>query len=332
MVIGPFGHLRSPGRLRRGGGVNALRVFDDEWIELAPRLSLVLAAKGVRAQDRDDLVQETALRLYRVWETLAPDQPVWPFAVTIALNLWRDQVRAAAVRQRDVLAANLADAVPEPATASDVERTVIARHELADVGAVIRRLAPEQRRLLLENDEVAAVVAPLRPAERMARMRARRELARLVGRASAALALLLWRRPLRATTMTTAACAGIFAATVMTSTPFVAPEPGLTFAAPHPGPALVMAGHTQLRPAAVPARRNGAAAAHAVEAGTAARDPGIASVPPADVCPPPESNRQRQGLPVVSVTSGGIYDGDQSHPVVETPPMSTDTAGCVHVG
>ncbi|HMC67974.1 MAG TPA: sigma factor, partial [Mycobacteriales bacterium] len=195
--------------------MDALRVFDDEWAGLAPRLSMVLAAKGVHAQDRDDLLQDTALRLYRVWETLAPDQPVWPFAVTIALNLWRDQLRAAVVRQRDVLAANLGEAVADAPALCDVERTVLARQELEQVGAVMRELEPEQRRLLLANEEVSPVVAPLRPAERMARMRARRELARLVGRASAALALLWWRRPVRANMMATAACAGVFAATVM---------------------------------------------------------------------------------------------------------------------
>src|SRR4051794_8080222 len=195
---------------------------------------MVLAAKGVHAQDREDLLQETALRLYRVWETLTPDQPVWPFAVTIALNLWRDQLRAAVVRQRDVLSANIDDGLADAPATCDVERTVLARQELAQVGAVMRELEPEQRRLLLANDEVSTVVAPLRPAERMARMRARRELARLVGRASAALALLWWRRPLRANAMATAACAGVLAATVMSGTPFVTTQVPTS---PHPGAA-----------------------------------------------------------------------------------------------
>src|SRR3954469_10085505 len=209
-------------------------MFEDEWAALAPRLSMVLAAKGVHAQDRDDLLQETALRLYRVWETLEADQPVWPFAATIALNLWRDQLRAAVVRQRDVLSANVADTAADVATTCDVERTVLARQELAHVGAVMRELEPEQRRLLLANDEVSTVVAPLRPAERMARMRARRELARLAGRGAAALAL-LWRGgPLGANAMATAAGAGVLAATVMGSTPFVTPQ--LPTSPPRPGP------------------------------------------------------------------------------------------------
>src|SRR3954452_6433324 len=124
-------------------------MFDDEWEALSTRLSMVVAAKGVLAQDREALLQETALRLYRGWETLDADQPVWPFAVTIALNLWRDQLRAAVVRQRDVLSANGPDTAADVATTCDVERTVLARQELAQVGAVMRELEPEQRRLLL---------------------------------------------------------------------------------------------------------------------------------------------------------------------------------------
>src|SRR4051812_24167344 len=158
------------------------------------RLGRVLAARGVPAQDRDDLLQETALRLYRVWDNLDPAQPVWPYAVTIALNLWRDTLRSAATHVREV-SPSVAYDNPDDL---DVERTVIARQELATVGAALRQLAPEQRRLVLETDELTNVVRPLRAAERMSRMRVRRELARVVGRASAIAALIWLRRPHRA--------------------------------------------------------------------------------------------------------------------------------------
>ena len=311
--------------------MNTLRVFDDEWAELAPRLSMVLAGKGVHAQDRDDLVQETALRLYRVWETLAPEQPVWPFAVTIALNLWRDQVRAAVVRQRDVLSANLGDGAGEVAASYDVERTVLARHELAQVGAVMRTLEPEQRRLLLENDEVSAVVAPLRPAERMARMRARRELARVIGRASAAIGLFLWRRPLRSSACATAACAGMLAAAVMTSTPMVWPEPTSPQLALHP---------TQLLDAVSPAHfARALSPGHATRVlarmPASSRQPLVPAAPKTDFCAPSgPGSPHRYDTPVISLGSGGIYldDGSGAQPILETPPMSMDSAGCVHVG
>ena len=327
--------------------MDTLRVFDDEWEALSPRLAMVLAAKGVHAQDRDDLLQETALRLYRVWETLSPEQPVWPFAVTIALNLWRDQLRAAVVRQRDVLSANLSESVTEAPVTYDVERTVLARQELAQVGAVIRELAPEQRRLLLSNDEVSAVVAPLRPAERMARMRARRELARLVGRASAALAVLWWRRPVRSNAMATAACAGVLAATVMSGTPFASALP--TAPTPHAGSAVVSR-ELPLHTAALTATAVHVAARQAVAAVRPARpalhNHGLATVPPTSVCPAPDSGHpgdlkpvtqsssKKNSSPVIWVGSAGVYEDDGSgpQPIIETPPMSADDNGCVHVG
>ena len=314
--------------------METLRVFDDEWADLAPRLSMMLARKGVHAQDRDDLVQETALRLYRVWETLAPEQSVWPFAVTIALNLWRDQVRAAVVRQRDVLSASLGDAAGDVVASYDVERTVLARQELAQVGAVIRTLEPEQRRLLLGNDEVSPVPAPLRPAERMARMRARRELARVVGRASAAIGLFIWRRPLRSSACATAACAGMLAAAVMTSTPMVWPEPTspqLALRPARPTPMLDVVGRPHVA--------RGVSRGHGVRVlarmPESGRQPLVPTAPRTDVCALSVSGRlHRSNTPLVSIGSGGIYvaDGNGWQPVLETPPMSLDSAGCVHVG
>ena len=191
--------------------------FDDVWSEMRDRLGRVLAARGVPAQDREDLLQETALRLYRVWDNLDPEQPIWPYAVTIALNLWRDTLRSAATHVREV-----SPLVPyDNPDDLDVERTVIARQELATVSAALRALAPEQRRLVLETDELTNVVRPLRAAERMSRMRVRRELARVVGRASAIAAFIWLRRPLRAQAMTAAAFTGVLAATVFSGAPAV---------------------------------------------------------------------------------------------------------------
>ena len=191
--------------------------FDDAWAEMRDRLGRVLAARGVPAQDRDDLLQETALRLYRVWGNLDPTQPVWPYAVTIALNLWRDSLRSAATHVREVSPIVEFDNADD----LDVERTVIAREELASVSAALRALAPDQRRLVLETDELTNVVRPLRAAERMSRMRVRRELARDVGRASAIAAVIWLRRPLRAQAMAAAAFTGVLAVSVFSGSPAV---------------------------------------------------------------------------------------------------------------
>lgn len=193
------------------------REFGSTWMEMVERLTRVLAARGVPAQDREDLVQETALRLYRVWDTIDPEQPVWPYAVTIALNLWRDSLRASGPYLRSVDAS----VACEPVAGLDVERTVIARQELAEVSAALRTLAPEQRRLVLETEELSAVVRPLRASERMSRMRVRRELARVVGRASAIAALIWLRRPHRAQAFAAVAFTGALAATVFSGSPAV---------------------------------------------------------------------------------------------------------------
>jgi hypothetical protein len=75
--------------------------------------------------------------------------------------------------------------------------------------------------LVLETDELTSVVRPLRAAERMSRMRVRRELARVVGRASAIAALIWLRRPGRAQAMAAAAFTGALAAGVFSGAPAV---------------------------------------------------------------------------------------------------------------
>jgi hypothetical protein len=300
--------------------------FDETWAELTPRLSAVLAARGVHAQDRDDILQDTALRLYRVWDSLAPDQPVWPYAVTIALNLWRDSLRHRVPQPTDV------GCYPaDPVADLDVERTVLARQELATLGAAIRKLAPEQRNLLLMNDEMSAVVRPLEPAERMARMRVRRELAKAVGRASALLGPIWWRwrRPARVDGFAAAAYVGVFAATVMTGAQVA------TAAAPSVAPQVV-------RPAAVSVVANTTStvralapmhvvATHRVVAHRVAR-PVHAS--PVVVCPPASPEGGPQTAPAViqmAVSAVATVENDVS--VVEAPPMQADSEnGCVGVG
>ena len=299
------------------------RTFDEAWAELTPRLAAVLAARGVHAQDRDDILQDTALRLYRVWESLATDQPVWPYAVTIALNLWRDTLRHKVPQPTELGAGRPGDAADE----LDVERTVLARHELARVGAALRKLAPEQRNLLLMNDEMAEVDRPLGPAERMARMRVRRELAKVVGRASAAVGLLWLRRPARSDGVATAACVGMLAATVMTGSQ-LAPAAAAPTHAPLLRPATVTAAPTR----SVSARGNAAASArpdrlsgrHVAHAAHQA---------PVVVCPPAEPAGAPEAGPVVTQAVAAISSIESTVSIVEAPPMQADSeSGCVQVG
>jgi RNA polymerase sigma factor (sigma-70 family) len=295
--------------------------FDATWSEMRDRLARVLAARGVPAQDRDDLLQETALRLYRVWDSLDPEQPVWPYAVTIALNLWRDSLRSAACHVREV--SPLA-AVDNPADL-DVERTVIARQELATVGAALRALAPEQRRLVLETEEITSVVRPLRAAERMSRMRVRRELARVVGRASAIAALVWLRRPHRAQAMAAAAFTGALAVTVFSGSPAVS----VTTATPL-APAVVAPAAASVRPMA-----------HVVSTGAAARPTRLAvhrlaakahAAAPARVCAPASTPAPpAAGDAVAAVPTDVVRPLLGGRPRVTVPTAHTTDDGCVEV-
>lgn len=201
--------------------------FEEAWPDLEARLRRSLAARSVPAQDRDDVVQETALRVYRVWNSLDATRSAWPFVVTVAVNYWRDIVRERTGR----IATVQPMATIEVTDHHDVERDVLARQELASVRAAWIHLAPEQRRLLLATEEFADTVRPLRPAERVARMRVRRQLARAVGRASALIPVLVLRRPGRSTSVVAAAYASAMAATILT-TPAMVNTPLVT-ALPH---------------------------------------------------------------------------------------------------
>src|SRR4051795_8396240 len=223
--------------------------FDAAWPDLAERLRRSLTARGVPAQDRDDVVQETALRVYRVWDSLDSTRPRWPFVITVGVNIWRDIVRSRTGR----IASEHPSAWIEVTAEHDVERDVLARQELRQVGVAMQSMAPEQRRLLLATEEFADTLPPLLPAERggrlpapggsadpprpllpaerVARMRARRQLARAVGRASAAVALLWIRRPGRASGAVATAPARAMAAAILTA-PNMALMPAVTAAPP----------------------------------------------------------------------------------------------------
>jgi RNA polymerase sigma factor (sigma-70 family) len=307
--------------------------FDDVWADMRDRLSRVLAARGVPAQDRDDLLQETALRLYRVWGNLDPEQPVWPYAVTIALNLWRDTIRSAATHVREVAPVMEFDNADD----LDVERTVIARQELASVSAALRALAPEQRRLVLETDELTSVVRPLRASERMSRMRVRRELARVVGRASAIAALIWLRRPHRAQAFAAAAFTGALAVTVFSGSPAVSVSTAM------PDIPVISA------PVSVPvAAVTRPVAAHVRSAPVAVTVHGVAPVhrhKPAvqRVCAPasaPDSAPQTPTQPAPSDTTGSmpgqvvavVARTVTKRQVVKLPTAHATDDGCVEVG
>lgn len=310
------------------------QTFDEAWPELADRLRGSLIVRGVPAQDRDDVVQETALRVYRAWHTIDPERPAWPFVVTVALNIWRDMLRERSVRDADIRPVWAFELTGD----HDVERAVLARQELAIVGAAMRSLAPEQRRLLLATEDFADTVRPLLPAERVARMRVRRQLARAVGRASALVAVVWLRRPARAAGLVATAYVGAMAAAVLT-TPAPAFGPDQTTVPGHTRPPVVAAAAPVSRPM-TPGMRIVARAVPAALVSTARTSVHHAATPRrhprrTHFCSPqkPPSNLLDT---TIHIGSAGIYDSDgrsKPTPIIETPPVDAQSgAGCVAVG
>jgi hypothetical protein len=128
---------------------------------------------------REDVVQETGLRLFKMWENVDPERSPTGLALTIANNILWDAV--ARHRNREVLGD-----VPERPAEHDVEELGIARIELARVSRGMQHLSEAHRSILLaEIDENIPRPASTPAAVKMLRMRARRRLSALLEHASA---------------------------------------------------------------------------------------------------------------------------------------------------
>jgi hypothetical protein len=155
------------------------RQFENQWPAVAARLERMLARRGIPEERRDDIVQETGLRLLRSWHKVDAARPLWPFTVTIALNLMRDQARRS--DWGEVLTE-----FPDRQDATDVEHLATKRLELRQAGRALALLKPGQRDVLLAEVEPSMFPATGTPAAtKMLRMRARRRLAALMQQVSA---------------------------------------------------------------------------------------------------------------------------------------------------
>jgi DNA-directed RNA polymerase specialized sigma24 family protein len=156
------------------------RDFENEWPELARRLSRFLARKGVDFSDVDDLVQETGLRLYGMWGEIDQTRGSWPLASTIALNLVRDRGRRRPIREI------ASGDVPDTPDLYEVERAGLARVELGRIELALASLSASHRSaLLMEVGNGVACAAKDSEAARMLRMRARRRLTAMLEKVSA---------------------------------------------------------------------------------------------------------------------------------------------------
>lgn len=156
------------------------RDFETEWPNLEARLHKMLARRGVPRGSRDDVVQETATRLFANWEAVDRSRSAWPLTKVIALNLLRDQAR----RRYEEVSCE----VPEVAGHHCVEAAGIARLDLQRVGRALNGFSPEARAALLKDfgDQRSGCSSA---AEKMQRMRARKRLRVMLERAPVAVSL-----------------------------------------------------------------------------------------------------------------------------------------------
>lgn len=147
--------------------------FESAWASLAPRLKKALACRGIPGDAIDDVVQETAARLWERWAALDRSSPLWNLALTIALRLGYDDSRR---RQRLQL-------MPEPPSTrpEDGEERALQRAQLREAAHQIGTLPTHFQAVLLE--QLGEAESSLGPAARIAvvRFRARQALRERLG-------------------------------------------------------------------------------------------------------------------------------------------------------
>jgi len=155
--------------------MDATRSFEQAWPELDRRLRTALAGRRVPADLRDDIVQETGLRLFRAWAKVRADS-MWSFTLTIAINLVRDEMRR---RQRQD-----PSRLEAPVLQRDAEHEAMIRIELQRVSDAMACMSERQRSILLTEIGLEAHGEAEGSALKMARMRARRRLRSMLEQAS----------------------------------------------------------------------------------------------------------------------------------------------------
>ena len=152
--------------------------FEEAWPELAARLGATLRRRRVSPWLTDDIVQETGLRLFKMWDSVDPDMSPWGLSLTIAKNLLWDSTHRHAAREL------LVDP-PERTTSYDVESAGIARLELKRVARALGKMSHSYRSVLLAELGGADIASPSPAATKMLRMRARKRLNVILESASA---------------------------------------------------------------------------------------------------------------------------------------------------
>lgn len=147
--------------------------FDGTWVEISRRLDRFLAAKGIPTHTREDVIQETAVRLWERWTRLDRSSPLWNLAVTIAMRLVYDEHR----RRRKI---ELVAEVDAAAVGGEIQ--ALQHAQLREAVSTIGRLPRGYRNVLLAQIGEADSPTRNRNELNVLRFRARRALRQRLGR------------------------------------------------------------------------------------------------------------------------------------------------------
>lgn len=216
------------------------------WLEVGRRLEGLLRTRGATTWTAEDIAQEVLARVVARGVTFTDADDLMRWCTPVAKNLLIDHARAARWTDQG-------QAVPEQRDLVDVERTVLARLELARVLHHLGSLRAADRQAIVDGATGVSAPTERRAAvgEAVRRHRARQRLAKLVAGAGAACGWFLpARRASRPALLMTMPVAAVSALLVL---PWVAPMPGQEM----PAPAAVRA--VQTTPLGTPAAHEVAA-------------------------------------------------------------------------
>lgn len=147
--------------------------FVERWPALERRLHRVLIGMRVPVAWHDDIVQETSITMYRLWDKLDHFHPIWPFVRVVA-----ERVAIAEGRRHSKV--ELRSELPEEADI-DAETLALWRVDIERVRAALSSLSRRDREVLLAEINEALPLALRSSALKMTRMRARKRLRDFLG-------------------------------------------------------------------------------------------------------------------------------------------------------
>ena len=246
--------LAEPEHEERHTGSRSMTLFEAQWPDVEARLRRLLAARNVPPSEREDLVQEVAVRALASAVEFPSSDNFFAWASTVARHLCVDVLRGRALAQ-----SRLSALAHSP---RDVEAEVETRLDLAAAKAFVAKLSAQEREALL--GETGGVRQP--SSFYVQRHRLRRKMQKAID-GLGSLWLGLWRR-FRFTGGEAASQAAALVAPLAAACALNFglgqshdPRPHVP-AEPAPLPAARATSHTHITPPSAPATHNGSATPH----------------------------------------------------------------------